>query len=167
MDLTFRNNFLQKWARYFGDSELPITFFYVDDPGDIARANIPDKHNCIVCELALVRKGCSLAWNGKSLGCGGAKRYLGYTSEMRPDFEYFLSHGIPGKVEGRIEGRVEGRVEGESKLLKRQLERRFGALPAWAIELLSNANEPSLEAWGVAILTAQTLEAVFNSEASH
>ena len=72
-----------------------------------------------------------------------------------------------GRVEGRIEGRVEGRVEGESKLLKRQLERRFGALPAWAIELLSNANEPSLEAWGVAILTAQTLEAVFNSEASH
>ena len=72
-----------------------------------------------------------------------------------------------GRVEGRIEGRVEGRVEGESKLLKRQLERRFGALPAWAIELLSNANEPSLEAWGVAIFTAQTLEAVFNSEASH
>ena len=35
-----------------------------------------------------------------------------------------------GRVEGRIEGRVEGRVEGESKLLKRQLERRFGALPA-------------------------------------
>ena len=100
MDLEFRNTFLQKWAKYFGDSELPITFFYVDDPGDIARANIPDKHNCIVCELALVRKGCSLAWNGKSLGCGGAKRYLGYTSEMRPDFEYFLSHGIPGKMEG-------------------------------------------------------------------
>ena len=68
---------------------------------------------------------------------------------------------------GIAKGREEGRVEGESKLLKRQLERRFGALPAWAIELLSNANEPSLEAWGVAILTAQTLEAVFNSEASH
>jgi hypothetical protein len=100
MDLTFRNNFLQKWAKYFGDSELPITFFYVDDPGDIARANLPDKHNCIVCELALVRKGCALAWNGQSLGCGGAKRYLGYTDEMRPDFEYFLSHGIPGKMEG-------------------------------------------------------------------
>jgi len=68
---------------------------------------------------------------------------------------------------GIAKGREEGRVEGESKLLKRQLERRFGALPAWAIELLSNANEPSLEAWGEAILTAQTLEAVFNSEASH
>lgn len=100
MDITFRNNFLQKWSKYFADSELPITFFYVDDPGDIARANLPDKHNCIVCELALVRKGSTLAWNGQSLGCGGARRYLGYTDKMRPDFEYFLSHGIPGEMEG-------------------------------------------------------------------
>jgi hypothetical protein len=100
MDLNFRNNFLQKWAKYFGDCELPITFFYLDDPGDIARANIPDKHSCIVCELALVRKGRPLAWNGKSLGCGGARRYLGYADKMRPDFEYFLSHGIPDEMEG-------------------------------------------------------------------
>ncbi len=72
-----------------------------------------------------------------------------------------------GRVEGRVEGRLEGRVEGESKLLRRLLERRFGALPAWATEKLSNATEPSLEAWGEAILTAQTLESVFNSEAPH
>ena len=67
---------------------------------------------------------------------------------------------------GIAKGRVEGRVEGESKLLKRQLERRFGALPAWATEKLSNATEPALEAWGEAILTAPTLEAVFNSNAA-
>ena len=67
---------------------------------------------------------------------------------------------------GIAKGRVEGRVEGESKLLKRQLERRFGALPAWVTEKLSNAAEPALEAWGEAILNASTLEAVFNSEAT-
>ncbi len=67
---------------------------------------------------------------------------------------------------GIAKGRVEGRVEGESKLLKRQRERRFGALPAWATETLSNATEPALEAWGEAILTAPTLEAVFNSNAA-
>jgi hypothetical protein len=100
MELTFRNNFLQKWAKYFADSELPITFFYVDDPGDVARANLPNGHSCIVCELALVRKGRPLAWNVQSLGCGGARRYLGYTDKMRPDFEYFLSTGIPGGIEG-------------------------------------------------------------------
>ena len=68
---------------------------------------------------------------------------------------------------GIAKGRAEGRVEGESKLLKRQLERRFGALPAWAIEKLSNATEPALEAWSEAILTAHTLEAVFNSDTPH
>ena len=34
-------------------------------------------------------------------------------------------------------GIAKGRVEGESKLLKRQLERRFGVLPAWATEKLT------------------------------
>jgi hypothetical protein len=100
MDQQFKLQFLQKWAKYFGDSELPITFFYVDDPGDVARANLPNGHSCIVCELALVRKGRPLAWNVQSLGCGGAKRYLGYTDKMRPDFDHFLSSGIPGELEG-------------------------------------------------------------------
>ena len=71
---------------------------------------------------------------------------------------------VEGRVEGLQEGRVEGRVEGESKLLRRQLERRFGAIPAWATEKLSNASEETLEAWGEAILTAPTLEAVFNTD---
>jgi uncharacterized protein (DUF169 family) len=100
MDLQFKNTFLQKWATYFGDSDLPITFFYVEDPGEVDRANLPKGHSCIVCELAIVRKGRPLAWNVQSLGCGGARRYLGYADEMRPDFNYFLSYGIPGKVEG-------------------------------------------------------------------
>ena len=89
------------------------------------------------------------------------------TIEEHKNMKYVTSVERIGIAKGRVEGIAKGRVEGESKLLKRQLERRFGALPAWAIELLSNANEPSLEAWGEAILTAQTLEAVFNSEASH
>ncbi len=67
---------------------------------------------------------------------------------------------------GIAKGRVEGRLEGESKLLKKLLERRFGALPAWAIELLSNASEPALEAWGEAVLSAPTLDAVFHTEAA-
>jgi len=100
MDLKFKNQFIEKWVKYFAGSELPITFFYADDPGDVARANLPNGHSCIVCELALVRKGHPLAWNVHSLGCEGARRYLGYTDKMRPDFEYFLSNGIPGKLEG-------------------------------------------------------------------
>lgn len=100
MDINFRNLFLEKWSKYFGDSELPITFFYMEDPGDVDRANLPDGHSCIVCELTIVRKGRPLAWNVQTLGCGGAQRYLGYTDKIRPNFEFFLSHGIPGELEG-------------------------------------------------------------------
>ena len=67
---------------------------------------------------------------------------------------------------GIAKGIKQGIAKGESKLLKRLLERRFGALPAWATEKLSNATEPALDAWGEAILTAPTLEAVFNSDAT-
>jgi hypothetical protein len=39
-------------------------------------------------------------YNEASLGCGGAKRQLGYADNVMPDFEYFLSCGIPGQIEG-------------------------------------------------------------------
>jgi hypothetical protein len=88
------------------------------------------------------------------------------TIEEQKNMKYITSVERIGIAKGRVEGRVEGLVEGESKLLKRQLERRFGALPAWATEKLSYATEPALEAWGEAILTAPTLEAVFSSDAT-
>lgn len=71
-----------------------------------------------------------------------------------------------GITQGIAKGITQGITKGESKLLKRLLERRFGALPVWATEKLSNATERALEAWGEAILTASTLEAVFNSDAT-
>lgn len=78
-----------------------------------------------------------------------------------------IAKGITqGITQGIAKGITQGITKGESKLLKRLLERRFGALPVWATEKLSNATEPALEAWGEAILTASTLEAVFNSDAT-
>ena len=67
-----------------------------------------------------------------------------------------------GMATGMAKGVEKGRVEGQSRLLGRLLERRFGVLPSWATEQLANASEQQLEAWGEAILTAPTLEAVFN-----
>ena len=55
-----------------------------------------------------------------------------------------------------------GMVRGQYTLLKSQLECRFGLLPEWASEQLKSAKRKDLEAWGKAILTAPTLEAVFN-----
>jgi len=34
------------------------------------------------------------------IGCGGGRRYTGFTEIQMPHFEYFLSYGIPGKLEG-------------------------------------------------------------------
>jgi len=62
---------------------------------------------------------------------------------------------------------AKGRVEGQSLLLTRLLERRFGAMPQWATEKLSSATESELNAWSDAILTAPTLEAVFNISTLH
>ena len=78
-----------------------------------------------------------------------------------------LEGRLEGRVGGRLEGRVEGRVEGESKLLRKQLEHRFGDLPNWAINKLNSAPEQNLEAWGEAVLTAPTLEAVFEDSKTH
>jgi predicted transposase YdaD len=56
---------------------------------------------------------------------------------------------------------AEGRTEGEAKLLRRQLIRRFGPLPAWAEAKLAGAEPAPLEVWGERVLEAATLEAVF------
>jgi len=41
-----------------------------------------------------------MCFDTKSLACFGGKQYLGFTQNRMPDFEYFLSCGIPGKMEG-------------------------------------------------------------------
>ncbi|HTX88393.1 MAG TPA: DUF169 domain-containing protein [Bacteroidales bacterium] len=96
----FKQEFLSQWEKYFGSRELPVAFFYTKDRGDIPAARQDKPWSCLICELAQVRKGESLAWNEKNLKCGGSMRYLGYTQKMRKNFEYFLSCGIPGEMEG-------------------------------------------------------------------
>ena len=60
-----------------------------------------------------------------------------------------------------------GVIVGESKLLRKQLERRFGPLPVTVAERLDHANESDLENWGEAVLTAPTLDAVFQNTTTH
>ncbi|MBN2161206.1 MAG: DUF169 domain-containing protein [Spirochaetes bacterium] len=101
MDMKLKESFLEKWKTYFGDSELPIICYYSDRPvADVEQVKPSSQWSCLICELARVRKGESLSYDGSALGCGGAKRYLGYTDQARPKFEYFLSCGIPGEMEG-------------------------------------------------------------------
>lgn len=93
MDLSLKEIFLQLWKKYFGNAELPIIFYYTDGDGNAEWAEIRSGRSCIICELANVRSGRSLVYNVERIRCAGAKRYLGYTDKIRPDFEYFLSCG--------------------------------------------------------------------------
>jgi hypothetical protein len=100
MNLEVKEKFLSNWKKYFGMSELPIVCYYGDDFGSAVKVKSSGKWSCLIAELIRVRKGKSLKYDEASLGCGGAKRQLGYTDNVMPGFEYFLSCGIPGRMEG-------------------------------------------------------------------
>jgi uncharacterized protein (DUF169 family) len=100
MDLQLKEMFLTKWETYFGEAELPIVFYYHKEIKNALRVTPKKGRSCIICELAQVRNGVSLAYDAQSIVCRGAKRFLGYAEKIRPNFEYFLSCGIPGKMEG-------------------------------------------------------------------
>jgi len=61
------------------------------------------------------------------------------------------------------EGRQEGQIEGEGALVRRQLARRFGVLPAWAEQHIAAADTTTLEQWGLRLLDATSLEEVFRT----
>jgi hypothetical protein len=67
-----------------------------------------------------------------------------------------------GRLEGMVEGKREGRLEGEVGLLLRQLERRFGVLPASARERVIAATSSDLERWAERVLDATALDEVFS-----
>jgi hypothetical protein len=95
-----RERFISLWRRYFGDAELPMVVFFSDEPAPKAAA-VPKSDPCLINMLPLVREGKTLCFSAESRICGGARRYLGFATEgWMPDFEYFLSYGIPGKLKG-------------------------------------------------------------------
>jgi hypothetical protein len=100
MDIGFRDRFIALWGEYFDGAALPICFHYSDDEACREYLRPAKGHTCFVGQLAVVRRGETLCVDRDSVGCPGGGRYLGFTRDVMPDFEYFLSHGIPGKLEG-------------------------------------------------------------------
>jgi hypothetical protein len=100
MDIKFKEDFICLWRKYFDDAELPIIFYYTDEEGHAALMKSGSVPRCVIGALSLVRKGRAFCFDAESIGCFGGKKYLGFREEIRPDFAYFLSCGIPGKVEG-------------------------------------------------------------------
>jgi uncharacterized protein (DUF169 family) len=100
MDIKLKESFLYRWRKYFGNAELPIVFYYTDKGPENERRTSGDLDRCIICNLKTVREGDMLVYSAGTSGCPGGKYYAGFIKKLRPDFEYFLSCGIPGKMEG-------------------------------------------------------------------
>lgn len=78
---------------------------------------------------------------------------------LGPAFKRGLEEGRQvGLQEGRQEGRQEGLLQGELTLLRRQIEKRFGSLPAWAEQRLTQCSVAELEDLSVRVLDAQTVD---------
>jgi hypothetical protein len=58
------------------------------------------------------------------------------------------------------EGEQRGQQRGEANLLRRLLERRFGALPDWTLDRIAAADSATLEKWGLRVLDAGSLDDV-------
>ena len=100
MDKELREKFIILWEKYFDGAELPIIFYYTNEEGHAEMVLPGSVSRCLIGALAHVRRGRSLCFDAESVGCFGGRRYLGFAEEIMPGFEYFLSHGIPGKLEG-------------------------------------------------------------------
>ena len=100
MDMIFKQKFLDRWNRFFPGTELPICFYYTDDAGRVDMAPPASEWRCFIADLAKVRRGKPMAFGTDAVSCGGGQRYLGFSQELMPDFEYFLSCGIEGRLEG-------------------------------------------------------------------
>ena len=143
MDAKMRDGFIALWRKYFNDSELPITFYYTDEEGHAELAAPGTLPRCVVGALMKVRRGKSICVNGDSIGCFGGKRYLGYSEKLAPNFEYFLSCGIPGKMKGeRYKKSPELVRESIKNAAEFRAPERFVVFKRW--DMLEEADDPSV-----------------------
>lgn len=131
MDMKLKDKFMESWEKYFTGAELPMIFYYADEPGDAEMVKPAAEWTCFVAELNRVRKGKSLCFGVEAIGCFGGRRYCGFCVDLMPGFEYFLSTGIPGKMEGErykkspelvkqmMEGQVSMKAPGKYIIFKR------------------------------------------------
>ncbi len=77
-----------------------------------------------------------------------------------PITEDITDHDIIGPA--IRQGRQEGRQEGEMNLLRRQIGKRFGDLPAWVDKRLTELSSAELEELSLRFLDAVSLDDLFD-----
>jgi flagellar biosynthesis/type III secretory pathway protein FliH len=66
-----------------------------------------------------------------------------------------------GREQGREQGREEGLHEGELRLLRFQIQKRFGTIPACASQRLETFTSSELEQLALKLFNAETIEDLF------
>nr|WP_281494873.1 hypothetical protein [Marinobacter sp. S6332] len=69
-----------------------------------------------------------------------------------------------GLEQGLEQGMEKGMHEGIEGMLRKQIQLKFGPIPAWADERISSATNEQLEIWVTAILSEETLESLLALE---
>ncbi|MDO9254246.1 MAG: DUF169 domain-containing protein [Bacteroidales bacterium] len=100
MNELLKSDFISRWKKYFQNAPMPIALFYSDELHNAEPAKKNASHHCMIADITKVFNGQSLAFNNDNISCGGGLRYCGYSDTLRPNFEFFLSYGIEGKMEG-------------------------------------------------------------------
>jgi hypothetical protein len=73
-----------------------------------------------------------------------------------------VEEAVGKAVEEAVEkAAVEAGIEATANMLRRLMERKFGALPAWTAERLKLGSAADLESWSDRFVTAGTIEDVF------
>ena len=143
MDMKLKEKFIAQWRRFFDGAELPICCYYTDEVKGAEPVEPSSGHRCILGDLIKILKGKSLYFDAESIGCFGGKRYLGFSQEVMPNFEYFLSCGIPGQLEGE-------RYKKTPELVKEMMEKvpvykaacKFIVFKRW--DMLEEWDEPAV-----------------------
>ena len=73
-----------------------------------------------------------------------------------PILEDIMDHDILGPV--LRQGLEQGRIEGEQTVVTRQIEKRFGTVPAWVRQRLEAMSAPEVEETALRLLDARSLE---------
>lgn len=143
MDMKIKEEFIGLWKKYLNGADLPIVFYYTDGEGSAEVVKPSSGHRCVICDLSKVRKGESLCLSVDSVGCGGGKRYLGFAQEIMPNFEYFLSCGISGKLEGeRYKKSPELVKEAMKKLPDFRAPAKFIVFKRW--DMVEESDDPEV-----------------------
>jgi uncharacterized protein (DUF169 family) len=143
MDMKIKDKFMRLWVKYFNGAELPIIFYYTDKPTGEELIQSYSSHRCVIADLSKVRKGKSICFNADSFSCFGGKRYLGFSQGLMPNFEYFLSCGIPGELEGeRYRKTPELVKELMKKVPKFEAPEKFIVFKRW--DNLEETDEPEV-----------------------